>query len=174
MANVVEIRELVAGDALACAAIRREMLEDAPWAFSASAETDPGVDVEAVRERLAKAGHATVGAFLDGRLVGVAGMRREERVKMAHRALVWGVYVTPSARGRGLSRLIVGRLLEIARGWVGVRIVGLSCSEKAVAAKRVYESLGFVEWGREPLALVVGGEVRDEHHLAVVLDAGAG
>lgn len=160
------IRLLTPSDAKACAALRREMLADAPWAFAASENADPGVDVEAVAKRLADPSHASIGAFgASGSLLGVASVRRDHHAKMAHRAKVWGVYVTPAARGSGVARAIMLRTLDVARSWPGVTSVGLSCSERAVAARKIYESVGFRAWGREPKALVADGVAYDEFHL---------
>lgn len=160
------IRLLTPDDARACAALRREMLADAPWAFAASENSDPGVDVDAVAKRLADPSHATIGAFdSSGKLLGVASIRRDPHAKMAHRAKVWGVYVTPAARGSGAARAIMLRTLELAKTWPGVTSVGLSCSERAVAARKTYESIGFRVWGREPKALVANGIAYDEFHL---------
>lgn len=175
MHTKITIRPLALGDADACVAIRREMLADAPWAFSASVETDVGVDPGAVRARLANPAHATIGAFDQaGLLLGVAGLRREERAKMAHRASVWGVYVTPAARGQRLARRIISHAIEFARSWPGVTSVGLSCSEKSIAARKTYESLGFVAWGREPAALQIDGSFHDEYHLVLFLGSTVG
>ena len=38
----------------------------------------------------------------------------------------------------------------VARTWPGVNSVGLSVSENSGAARRLYERLGFIAWGREP------------------------
>lgn len=166
------IRLLTPSDAAACVALRREMLADAPWAFAASENADPGVDVDAVTKRLADPAHASIGAWdATGRLLGVASLRREHHAKMAHRAKVWGVYVTPAARGSGAARAIMLRVLDVARSWKGVTSVGLSCSERATAARRVYESVGFRVWGREPKALVWDGVAYDEFHLVCAFEA---
>ncbi len=174
MAQPFEIRLLTPDDAKACVALRREMLADSPWAFAASDNADPGVDIDAVKKRLCDPAHASVGAWdANGNLLGVASIRREHHAKMAHRAKVWGVYVTPLARGSGAGRAIMLHVLDVARTWQGVTSVGLSCSERAVAARRMYESIGFRVWGREPKALVCDGVAYDEYHLVYTFEAEA-
>ena len=170
MTLAVTIRTLVQSDAEACAAIRREMLADAPWAFSSSVEIDRGVDPAKVRERLADPRHATIGVFDErGRLLGVAGIHCDTAPKMAHRAKVWGVYVKPEARGQRLGARIVSGAIEVARGWPGVNSVALSSSERSKAAQKTYAALGFTAWGREPRALVVDGVTADEIHMVLFL-----
>jgi RimJ/RimL family protein N-acetyltransferase len=58
-----------------------------------------------------------------------------------------------------------------ARTWDGVEMVHLSVSERAQPARRLYESAGFREWGREPRAVQWQGEFADEFHMALDLRA---
>lgn len=161
------IRALTTTDLGAYVALRREMLADAPWAFSASVEDDVGVDQQLLAARLAQPGQAIVGAFDEHQrhLVGAAGLHRDRHVKLSHRAHIWGVYVTPAARGAGLAARIVAAALDVARTWAGVDSAGLSVSENSPAAQRVYRSLGFVPWGTEPDFLRVGGRSYAEIHM---------
>lgn len=145
-------------DAEAYAALRREMLLDAPWAFGSSPNDDGRSKVELLRVSLARPEHAIMAVRDAGGLVATAGVLREEKIKRRHIAMVWGVYVTPAARGRGLGGVVVRAAVEEARGWDGVACVQLSVSERAPAARRTYEKLGFCVWGEEPDALRTGDE----------------
>lgn len=171
-------RLLTANDVDAYVAIRREMLEDAPWAFSASPGHDRAGDPEAVRAALGQPENAILAVFSDresptsggeARILATAGVRREDRPKHRHIATIWGVYVTPAARGRGLGRDVVAAAVETASGWPGVTCVKLSASENSPGAIRVYESLGFVAWGLEPDALRVNGRSYGEVHMHLAL-----
>lgn len=162
-------RPLTAADAEAYVALRKEMLLDSPWAFLASEGDDANGTVAGVCTTIAAAGSVIFGVAEGGRLLGVTGLRRVERFKRRHIALIWGVYVTPSARGRGIARAMIVAAIEAARAWEGVTHVQLSASEKSVGARRLYESLGFVPWGVEPSAMRIGGELLNEIHLAMAL-----
>jgi len=157
------------GEAGTYLAIRREMLADSPWAFASSVE-DSEFDPEALASKLREPFQAIVGGFEGGRLVGSAGVYRDRHVKMAHRARVWGMYVTPAARGRGLGEELLLRAIEVARAWAGVNSIGLSVSANAPPALRLYRKLGFVEWGVEPATIVVDGEAYNEIHMVLMLD----
>lgn len=162
------VRRLVASDSPRYVALRREMLLDSPWAFAASPEDDRGLDPEALAADLASPGSgiAIVGSFDErGNLTGSAGLTRSRHVKMAHRAHIWGVYVTPSARGRGTAEAILHAAFDVARSWPGVTSVGLSVSENSPAARRLYERLGFIAWGLEPDALHLDGRSFAEVHM---------
>lgn len=204
------ILPLTPADAEAYVALRREMLLDSPRSFGASPGQDKGSDVEHMRIALGQAEFAVIGAFggvtgasgvgevgahdeKPSKLLAVAAVLREAPIKRRHIAKIWGVYVTPSARGRGLAKRVVQGAIEAARSWgdanagggqVGTRGVGgmggavvrveqvqLSVSETAPVARAVYESLGFVTWGIEPDALRVGDEGRGaaERHMVLVL-----
>src|ERR1043165_10249961 len=146
----MQIRTLMPADASAYVELRREMLNDSPWAFSSSVGDDVGLDAGLVAASLADGRQAIVGAFDDGgRLVGAAGLFKQKHAKMAHRARVWGVYVSPRARGRGVGAGIMRRLIEIARTWSGITSLGLSASEGAPEDRRMYRSLGFTTRSEE-------------------------
>lgn len=55
----------------------------------------------------------TVGGWVDGsRLVGVAGLRVQDAVKLRHKGVLWGMYVRPEARGMGPTAALVQRAVE--------------------------------------------------------------
>jgi GNAT superfamily N-acetyltransferase len=80
------------------------------------------------------------------------------------------MYVIPSVRRRGVGRMLLEALVAEARKWPDVRQLHLSVTEVAAEARRLYESAGFVEWGREPRSLQWAGDFTDETHLALLLE----
>ena len=166
-----DIRRLAPPDAVAYTALRREMLADSPWAFGASPEDDVGLDAAAVASRLAEPRkQAIVGAWDEGgALVGSVGVVRDRHLKMAHRARIWGVYVSPRARGSGVGGRLLAGAIGVARSWEGVNSVGLSVSDHSPEARRLYERCGFRAWGIEPGALVHEARAYDEVHMCLYL-----
>lgn len=162
---------LTPADAPAYVALRREMLADSPWAFLASPEQDRGCDVEKVRASLARSDAAIVAVKAEGggELVAAAGVVREEALKRRHIAIIWGVYVQASARGTGLGRAVVTRAMDVAKSWEGIASIHLAVNANAPAAKKLYESLGFREWGFEPDAVRIGAASYGEYHMAIAL-----
>jgi ribosomal protein S18 acetylase RimI-like enzyme len=164
------IRRLVPSDAEAFATLRSASLADVPDAFAASPATDRFTNTDAVRELLDPAAPAPVlGAFRGGELVGAAGLFLPHHAKMAHKAVVWGTYVAPTARGTGLGEALMRALVDAARAMPGIDWVALDVSVTATAAHRLYERLGFVSWGLEPDALRVDGRSIDVHHMGLRL-----
>lgn len=166
-----DVRALDADDVEALIALRRRALTEEPAAFGASVE-DAGVMSERLTSAVGETARSAVfGAFLDGRLVGMAGVIREHRPKTRHKALVWGMFVAPEARGSGVGRALLDAAVARAREWEGVVQVHLSVTDRAPAAMHLYGRAGFREWGREPRALRVDGAFVEERHLVLDLDA---
>ena len=137
--------------------LRLAALRDHPDAFSDSYEEASARDLDAFRVRVPPPGGPAVlfGAFARGTLAGAAGFAPETAIKMRHKGLLWGVYVSPEFRGRGLAEQLVRRVLDHARAHVD--IVQAAVGAGNASARRLYERLGFVSYGEEPAALRVGG-----------------
>jgi ribosomal protein S18 acetylase RimI-like enzyme len=161
-------RLLTPADANRYVELRREMLLEAPWAFMATPDHDLGCDALAVASALGEAENLIVAVDDEaGRLLAAAGVIRSRREKTRHRATIWGVYTTPAHRRRGLAGEVTRAAIEAARAWPGVTLIGLSVSERAAEAQRLYAQLGFRTWGVEPEALCVDGRAYAEHHMAL-------
>lgn len=163
------------GDAERYARLRLRMLTLAPWAFSATPEEDEALDVAHLAGIFAQEHHATLaveapprnGSELAGRsvLVASASVTRAKSPKFSHRARVWGVFVEPAHRGNGLGRALMDAAITHARSWQGVEFLDLAVSGNSPEAQRLYESVGFVVWGREPETTEHEGRRYDEIHM---------
>jgi GNAT superfamily N-acetyltransferase len=96
--------------------------------------------------------------YLGGRGVAMGGLRLLD----ADTAEIKRMYVVPDARGRGLSRLMLARLEELARTALGARRVVLETGSKQPEAVALYESAGyeriegFGHYKCEPLSISFG------------------
>jgi ribosomal protein S18 acetylase RimI-like enzyme len=154
---------LTPADAAAFHALRLAGLRDHPENFGASHEKESRQSLDAVAERLlAGPDHAVFGAEVDGRLVGLIGIYRETGAKQAHKGGIWGMYVAPGCRGRGIAAALLDEALAFAsarEGWLQVR---LSANVANAAAIGLYAGRGFVQYGLESGALRVDGVLHDE------------
>jgi ribosomal protein S18 acetylase RimI-like enzyme len=166
----MEIRFLNSNDAAEWRRLRTEALEGDPEAFSSSLEEHARLSLDEVKSRLGTMGDSFVaGAFEDSQLVGMAGFHQERGPKVRHKGRIWGVYVTPSKRGRGVGRDLIKALLERAAKIEGLDQILLSVTETQVPALNLYHSLGFETFGREPQALKIGDRVFDEDYMVLLI-----
>lgn len=134
-------------------------LAESPEAFGSDFATESASPVEAFAKTLDSL--YVAGAFDADRLVAVTGFRRHDRERTRHRGDIWGVYVAPEARGKGIGRRLLEHVLAHARD--RVQQVHLSVTTTNGPAVALYEHLGFERYGTEPRALKVNGRYLDEH-----------
>jgi RimJ/RimL family protein N-acetyltransferase len=166
----MEIRVLLADDAAAFQELRLLALRECPTAFSSSYEEECDIPLTRVAERLAAApDRAVFGAFEDGRLVGTVGLVRERHRKLSHKAFVWGVYVAPAFRKRGVASRLLRTALDHAAAMSGLRQVNLGVTASNLASIALYKSLGFEPFAVEKGFLLVDGVLHDEISMSRVI-----
>jgi len=163
----VSVRRLGPDDAPAFAALRLAGLRERPDAFGSSPEADLVNDAARVRELLSpEREDAVFGAFDetggDSTLVGVAGVQRHTGPKARHHATIWGMYVAPHARTRGLGGAVLDAAVAYAESLAGVEWLRLGVGVHNTAAQALYQRRGFAPWAVERDALRVAGEPVDE------------
>jgi ribosomal protein S18 acetylase RimI-like enzyme len=153
----MQIRKLISDDAEAYQRLILEGLKQFPIAFGASYEESVDEPIAQVAKSLQVGGN--FGAFEDdGKLLGIVGIRQETLLKMRHKAVVWGFYVSAVAQGRGIGRQLLQTALYEARSMSGVEQVTLMVAEDSVGPQRLYESFGFERYGIEPRELKFDGQ----------------
>lgn len=95
------------------------------------------------------------------KVVGCAGLRRQQAVVLAGMAAVTKVMTHPRARGRGVGAALLAELVGAARA-EGIELLTLECRGNNHGAQRLYASVGFVVTGRRPDAIAVGRERFDQ------------
>jgi ribosomal protein S18 acetylase RimI-like enzyme len=166
----MSIRRLTPADATAFQALRLAALLESPTAFGSSYEEELGLPQAVIESRLAPLSDRGVfGAVSAEQLVGLVGLGRETKLKLMHKAMVWGLYVAPAGRGRGWGRALLLAALQLARTAPGTRQVNLSVNANNHSAILLYESQGFKVFGREPGAMLIGGQLHDEVHMVLRL-----
>jgi RimJ/RimL family protein N-acetyltransferase len=143
-------------------ALRLRSIVETPLAIYPTLEEERGRSPEQIRAKIARTPFQVVyGAYVDGALVGIAGLRREALEQVAHKGVLWGVYLHPDHRGGGNARNLLHALFDHART-EGVTQVHLSVNVENERAARLYRAMGFETYGREPQAMQVGGRYYDE------------
>jgi ribosomal protein S18 acetylase RimI-like enzyme len=156
---VVQVRPLRPEEAEAFRSIRLEALQRHPEAFGSTLEREAAQPLGFFAERLAR--NAVFGAFQGEALVGVVGFYALDGPKTRHKGVLWGMYVKPAARGRGVAEALTARVIAQAhRERVeALQLTVVSPNERAL---RFYRRMGFSTYGVEPRALKHYGAYFDE------------
>lgn len=164
----LSVRRLTGADAVAYRALRLEALADTPVAFGESVE-EAGGRPDADWRELLSGDRAFFGVFDGPDLLACANFSPEPGEKAKHRGWLYGVYVSPRARGKGASNLLIGAVLDHARK-EGAAQVHLGVWTENRPALGLYERFGFSTYGTLPRALFVDGRFIDEHQMVCFLD----
>lgn len=168
--SILIIRVLSAEDGVAYHALRLRALRDHPEAFGALLEDWERRTIEQVGARLAD--HAdesqTIGALVDGALVGTITLLREGG-KGRHRARIVGMYVAPEQRRLGIGRRLLDEAVRRARRIEGLRMVMLDVADGNDSARGLYLSAGFVPHFVDREAMLVGDRYVDLECMRLVL-----
>jgi RimJ/RimL family protein N-acetyltransferase len=117
--------------------------------------------LETVIERLKPTDDKFVlGAF--DLLVGIVTFMRESSPKTAHKGNVYGMFVVPEMRGKGLGKSLLLELIRKAKYCNGLEQINLTVVSDNEPAKKLYKSIGFQVYGVEQNALKFNGEYFDE------------
>lgn len=167
------IRRLTPADAVAFQALRLAGLLEAPYAFGSSYQEEKASPTSTIENNLKEQDdRGVLGAFESSTLVGLIGLGRENYTKLSHKAFIWGMYVTPEARRKGVGRALLLEALSFARSVPGIRQVSLCVNASSVNVIRLYEAVGFKSFGREPGAMLIEGVLHDEIHMYIRLSDG--
>ena len=158
MGEEIEIRRLGPEDAALFRDLRLEALKLSPDGFASSHEAERDRDAVWFDRRLSDA--AVFVALRSGDPIGMAGFRVQDGAKVAHKGTLWGMYVSPGARGLGVGRKLVQAVLDHARG--KVEQVQVVVTTENPSARALYEAMGFAIYGVEPRSLKVGDRYWDD------------
>ena len=168
----MEIHPLTAADAEAFRTIRREALVDSPAAFAESVSDHDATrpNVWAARVAAWSDENFIIGAFNEhGALTGTVGLVRNTGQKTRHKAIIWGVYLKPEARGTGVAKAMMLEAIRRAKSLDGLEQIKLGVRPGQHAARALYLSLGFEQWGCEKRALKIGDQYVDEDAMVLFL-----
>jgi RimJ/RimL family protein N-acetyltransferase len=169
----VLIRRLAAADAEPYLALRQRMLREHPDAFTSSHDEEARRALAWTESRLTAQEAPpkfVLGAFSDdGALIGSVGLSGEERQKQRHKALLFGMFTAPEARGHGVGRALLHECLAQAAASPFLEQVILTVTE-GNAAEKLYAAAGFERFGVEPRAIQVEGRYFGKVHMVRFLN----
>lgn len=164
----MQLRRLNPSDSNSFQELRLAALRDVPSAFGSSYEEEKEFPSSTLEGRLqVRPDRGVFGAFEATTLVGLVGLGREDKRKLEHKALIWGMYVAPQARGKGIGRALLLEALALARSAPAIRQVNLCVNASNAPAIQLYESVGFKKFGIERDAMLIDGELHDEMQMCL-------
>jgi L-amino acid N-acyltransferase YncA len=142
----VKVRPAEPADAAAIAEIYAHYVEKTAASFE---ESPPAPDEVAARmDAIARAGLPFLVAEEEGRVVGYAYLHPYHERAAYRRTAENSVYVAPDARGGGIGRTLLGRLLEEGeRGGIREIVAIIALTEERTSVD-LHRAFGFDEVGR--------------------------
>lgn len=165
----ITIRKLTTNDLNHFFSLRLESLQESPSSFLSSYEEEKtrGSDFFEKMLNSDEIHSAIFGAFLEGKILGIAGIYRESAVKAVHKCNIWGVYVKPDYRNHGIGHQLIKAVITHAKDIMKCSIINITVETSNTTAKNLYEKLGFTVWGIEPQAMCVNQKFYDEFHMSL-------
>jgi RimJ/RimL family protein N-acetyltransferase len=173
----MQIRFLTEAELGSYRELRLEALQESPTSFGSSYEQESRMPLRELAGRLRPNGdlaNGIFGAITDPQqLAGTLGFTRENHLKRAHMGSVWGMYVLPQFRGKGIGAALLDHALSHARQLPGLRQVVLTVTSGNIPATALYKSRGFDRFGLQRDALFVDGVFYDEEHWSLIFPQAA-
>lgn len=169
LADGTTVRRLTAEDAEAFSALRRLVAADNPVPLGLCVREELARPIQGFRDQLSAPSNAVFGAFVGGTLAATAALAPSGPFTSSrHKLVLWGTFVAPAHRRKGLGRTVVRHAIEHARQ-AGVRRIHLTMYQPNPAAGALYESLGFAVWGTEPEVVCIDGIYHDAMQMGLLL-----
>lgn len=165
----MDIRLLKPLDAEDYRNIRLEALQNNPESFGSSYEEEKENPLETYKSRFQSDESFTFGAFENEKLVGVATLVKENKLKLKHKANIFAMYVSPEKRGMGIGKCLMVEVIKKAKDLEGIEQIYLTVVTTNESAKKLYSFLGFEVFGREKRALKFENTYLDEEHMVLFL-----
>lgn len=156
----------IVNEANAVIQLRRQAIEEFPQYFSSTVEEV--TSLEPIAERLHSPDDFYLGAFFEEQMVGMVRFSREHGVKLRHQADVGSLFIVREQRRKGYARALMIELIAQAR-LREVEQLSLEVGADNQSARRLYEALGFVKYGRAPRAIKVQDRYYDEDLMILYL-----
>ena len=163
------LRRLTAEDAETFSALRRLVAADNPVPLGLGMQEELARPLQGFRDQQGAPTNVVFGAFVGATLAATAALAPSGPFASSrHKLVLWGTFVAPAHRRKGLGRLVVAQAVDHARQ-AGARRIHLTMYLPNPAAGALYESLGFAVWGTEPEAVCIDGTYHDAMQMGLLL-----
>lgn len=172
MINQFTVRRLTSTDLKAYFDLRLESLKNSPENFMTSFEEEKARGVDGYKKLLNDEAEENLifGAFVNDTLVGAIGLYQETPLKAKHKSNIWGMYVKPAYRKHGIGKALLKQAVDYAKITLKCSVLNITVESTNISAKKLYESFGFKEWGKESCAMMMDGNYYDECHMSFMIN----
>jgi len=167
----MKIKPLTSKNAQAYQKCRLDALRLEPEAFAADYKIRKEKPLSHFEQRVNyKANYFIMGAFVEDELIGTVGFYAETAPKLQHRGNIWGVFVYPDHRKKGIAKAMFQATLKAVEQLSEIKQLHLGVAEYKTPALRLYKSFGFKTYATEPRTLFVNGQYINEQMMILILD----
>lgn len=128
--------------------LRLQALKNNPQAFSSPYNKEKTYSDKEWQQKLKDVGNGTDWILFaknsNDKLIGMIGGYRDNNGMKNHSAEIWGVYVDPKMRGKGVAKLLIAGILNEFKNDQDINSVVLGVNADQISAKKLYESFGFI------------------------------
>jgi len=167
----LEIRKLSPSDAMVFINIRLTALRESPNSFIIDISEEEKETPQTILTRIYDENQPSevfvIGAFEGEQLIGTSAFERETRYKLRHKGTLWGVYVLPDYRKRGIARILVQKTIDTAKEISELNQIDIEVSGEF--QRKFYESLSFIRWGVEKNGTKTGENYLNWTHMVLNL-----
>jgi RimJ/RimL family protein N-acetyltransferase len=162
------IRPLEIDDFGAFLEIQRDALIHAPEVFGSDYDWFEALSILSKEQRYEKYMNFPYQYLLgavdeEGQIMGMIGFSSDHnKAKTRHKGKVWGMYVRPTNRGKGLASDLVNTVLTSAQD-IGCELIQLAVGTRNEASYSLYLRMGFTVYGTEARAMKIDDEYVDEY-----------
>ncbi len=153
--------------------LRLHAIMQDPYAFGRTYEEDAMLPDNIWKQRLkdGQDGKTSYMLFAErsGILVGMIGALLDEGAITQHRACVVSFYVLPEARGKGIGRKLLTKLLEKLENDSRIVIAYLFVNQRQEAALQLYKIEGFTQVGTIEHAFAYHGQYHNAVYMSKTL-----
>ena len=158
----IHIRRLSADDWLAFSQIRLTALKTDPRVFGSNYERESQFFEEDWRNSLNKNDSAIFMIFEDETPIGMTSVSIDREDPTGKTALLWGSWLAPEYRGKGLSDLMYQARIDWAKDHPNVEKIIVSHRASNLASKYANQKHGFVKFTHKNKKIWTDGATEDE------------
>ena len=147
--------------------IRLEALQNSPVNFGSSFEIESGWDETKFKQIISD--NLIFGTFINEEIIASAAVSSNPKPRRIHIGEIWAVYTNPEYRGRKIIVNLLAELIKYSKDYYLQLKLSVNTDNKY--ALKAYQSLGFIEYGREPRALKIGNRFEDITLMNLILDS---